>query len=125
MEYFIYGLQIIVGVSLINVWLIQPNKPTPYRGGEAKTIFEEFKVYGLPAWSCYAIGFIKVTLGIMLIAGIWVTQLTLPSAAGLALLLIGSVAMHLKIKDPLKKSFPAALFITMCLIIIITTSNLL
>ncbi|TFG78445.1 MAG: DoxX family protein, partial [Flavobacteriales bacterium] len=29
----------------------------------------------------------------------------------------GSVAVHVKIKDPLKKSFPALLFLAMCLVI--------
>ena len=46
-EYIIIFLKIIVGVSIINVWLIQPNKPSGWRGGDAKTIIEEFNVYGL------------------------------------------------------------------------------
>lgn len=121
MEYLIIALQLIVGLSLINVWLVQPKKETPYRGGDAKTIIEEFQVYGLPVWSVYLIGTIKVLLGVLLIAGIWFPELILPAATGLALLLAGSISMHLKIGDPLIKSFPAALFFLMCLILIYFT----
>jgi|TARA_R110000737_G_scaffold318032_1_gene328791 hypothetical protein len=115
MEYLTFALQLIVGLSLLNVWLIQPTKNTQWRGGNATTIKEEFEVYGLPDWSCYVIGFLKVTLAIALIAAIWFPQLLQPAALGLALLLAGSILMHLKIKDPIKKSFPAFLFLCMCL----------
>ena len=37
-EYIIIFLKIIIGVSIINVWLIQPNKHSRWRGGDAKTI---------------------------------------------------------------------------------------
>jgi hypothetical protein len=40
------------------------------------------------------------------------------ASAGLTVLLLGSVAMHIKVKDALYKSFPATLFIVMNLIII-------
>jgi hypothetical protein len=118
MELFIQLLQAIVGISILNVWLLQYNKPTRWRGGDAKTILEEFKVYGLPPWFCYIIGALKVVLAIMLISAIWFPELKLAAASGLALLLAGSVAMHFRVSDPLIKSFPAALFMLMCLTII-------
>ena len=43
MEYFIIALKLIVGLSLINVWIIQPKKKTKWRGGDSKTIIEEFR----------------------------------------------------------------------------------
>ncbi len=118
MEIVVKILQGILGLSILNVWLIQYNKPTSWRGGNAKTILEEFKVYGLPAWFCYVIGTLKVILALLLILGIWYPQLKLPAASGLALLLAGSVSMHFRVNDPLIKSFPAGLFMVMCLIII-------
>lgn len=117
MEYLTIAFQIIVGVSILNVWLIQNKKPTRWRGGNATTIFEEFKVYGLPGWSVYVIGTIKVILAVLLIAGIWYPDLTSTAAVGLGMLLAGSVAMHIKIGDSMIKSFPAALFLSMCFII--------
>ncbi len=117
MDYLIIALQVIVGLSILNVWLVQNNKDTRWRGGDASNIVEEFQAYGLPVWSVYVVGFIKVVLAVMLIAAIWLPALRYPAAIGLALMLAGSVVMHLKIGDPLIKSFPAALFLVMCLII--------
>ena len=45
--YIIIGLKIIIGISILNVWLIQSKKHTKWRGGAATTIIEEFNVYGL------------------------------------------------------------------------------
>lgn len=117
-EYITIGLKLIVGISILNVWLIQPKKNTKWRGGNASTIVEEFKVYGLSKTFCYVVGFLKVTLAILLLASIKFEGVTLLASAGLALLLLGSVAMHLKIKDPFYKSYPALLFIVLNAIII-------
>lgn len=117
MEYVIIALKIIVAVSLLNVWLVQRNKKTKWRGGDADTLVEEFKVYGLPVQVCYIVGILKVSLSLLLIASIWVSGIESYAALGLAALLTGSVVMHLKIGDPLYKSFPAALFLTLCLFI--------
>ena len=117
MDYISIALQIIVSLSILNVWLIQNKKPSQWRGGNATTMIEEFKAYGLPVWACYVIGTLKVLLAIALLAAIWYPQLKQPAALGLAFLLLGSVLMHLKINDPLKKSFPAFLFLVMCLYI--------
>lgn len=117
MDYLIIILQLVVALSLINVWLIQSKKPTRWRGGDAKTLLEEFVVYGLPDWSCYVIGVFKVGLALALIFGIWFPEILKPSAIALSLFLLGSIIMHLKIKDPLIKSFPAALFLVLCLVI--------
>lgn len=117
MEYLRVVLQVIVGLSILNVWLLQYKKQTQWRGGDAKTIKEEFSVYGLPEWMCYVVGALKIVLAVGLLLGIWFPELVKPASIGLAAMLIGSIAMHLKIKDPLKKSFPAFLFLLMCLYI--------
>ncbi|MDF4202929.1 DoxX family protein [Maribacter sp. SA7] len=117
MNYIIIAFQIIVGISILNVWLVQNKKATKWRGGKATTIIEEFKAYGLSKQICYIVGFFKVTLAILLLAAIWFPVLKQPAALGLATFLLGSIAMHFKIKDPLFKSFPAALFLTLCLVI--------
>lgn len=117
----IIGLKVAVALSIINVWIIQAKKPTKWRGGNAKTIIEEFEVYGLSKTFCYVIGFFKVSLALVLLASIAIGSLTLIGSLGLAVLLMGSVLMHFKIKDPLYKSFPALLFIVMNLIIAYTS----
>ena len=118
------ALKIIVGLSLLNVWLLQYNKPSRWRGGDAKTMMQEFDVYGLGSTMCYVVGFLKVGFALALIASIWladlelVVDLELVAASALGLLLTGSILMHIKIKDALIKSFPAALFLLFCLAII-------
>ncbi|NND62347.1 MAG: DoxX family protein [Flavobacteriaceae bacterium] len=117
MDYVIIALKVIVALSLFNVWLLQKNKPTKWRGGNAQNIVEEFEVYGLPKWMCYLVGTLKVGLAILLLLSIQFPEFEMIAALGLAGLLLGSIVMHLKISDPLFKSFPAALFLAMCLAI--------
>ena len=57
-EYIIIALKLIVGLSILNVWLIQSRKPTKWRGGASKNIIEEFKVYGLSKEFLRSFGFI-------------------------------------------------------------------
>ena len=118
MDYVIIILKVIISLSILNVWLIQPKKPTKWRGGNAKTIFEEFEVYGLPKPLCYVIGFLKVSLALILLASIQYETLTLIGSLGLSLLLLGSIIMHIKVKDEWYKSFPALLFIVLNLTIV-------
>ena len=115
--YLTIGLKIIIGLSILNVWLIQSNKHTKWRGGDATTIIEEFNVYGLSKSFYVTIYILKVSLAILLLASIQFDVLTLVSSLGLALLLLGSILMHVKVKDAWYKSFPAFLFMLMNLVI--------
>ena len=115
--YIIITLKIIVGISIINVWLIKPNKPSKWRGGDATTIIEEFNVYGLSKTFYKIIFVVKVGLAVLLLVSIKYDFLTLYSSLGLATLLLGSIAMHFKVKDALFKSFPAFLFMGLNLVI--------
>jgi hypothetical protein len=46
MTYLLIVLQLIVVLSILNVWLLRPVQATPFRGGQAKTLREEFAAYG-------------------------------------------------------------------------------
>ncbi len=115
MEYLEIAIKILLGVSILNVWLIRANKPTPYRGGEAKTIKEEFAVYGLPGWFVVLVGIIKIALAIVLMASIYFPSIEMIGAIGLAAMMLGAVVMHLKVRDSFKKTFPALLFLVLSL----------
>lgn len=115
MEYVAIALKLIVGLSILNVWLIRANKPTAWRGGDAKSITEEFNNYGLPKWFMYVIGTLKIIFALMLLASIYYTQLELIAAYGIAALMFGAVSMHIKIGDPMTKSLPAFIFLVMSL----------
>ena len=114
-------LQLIISIGLINVWLFRFNKTTEYRGGSAKNMKEEFIAYGLPEWSMYFVGFIKVAIAVMLIISIWVEELLLYNLIVLAALMIAAVFMHLKVKDPIKKSYPALSILFMIALIMYIT----
>jgi len=118
MEILLPACQIIVGCGLLNVWLLRFNKSTAYRGGTAANMREEFAAYGLPAWSCYLVGVLKVGSALALLAGLVHPPLVLPAAIVIAMLMAGAVAMHLKVGDPFKKSLPALSVLILCAIII-------
>lgn len=111
-------LQLIVGLGILNVWLLRFNKNTSYRGGNAESMKEEFKAYGLPETMIYIVGFIKVALALMLIAGIWIESLVDPAAIGMTVMMLGAIIMHLKIKDTFKQTLPALTLLIVCGIII-------
>ena len=79
---------------------------------------EEFAAYGLPAWFAYVIGALKVGSALALIAGIWRPAVVLPAAALISILMLGALAMHARIRDPLKKFLPALGMLVLCLGII-------
>ena len=118
---FIMILQLIISIGLINVWLLRFNKDTEYRGGNAKNMNEEFMAYGLPEWSMYLVGFLKVAIAIMLIISIWIEKLLFYNLIVLAALMIAAVFMHFKVKDPIKKSYPALSILFMIALIMYFT----
>jgi uncharacterized membrane protein YphA (DoxX/SURF4 family) len=120
METLVQICQIITGCGLLNVWLLRFNKATAYRGAAATSMKEEFAAYGLPAWSCYVVGILKVGSAFALLAGLLpdFSVVVLPAAVIIAVLMAGAVAMHLKVGDPFKKSVPALSVLILCAVII-------
>jgi hypothetical protein len=110
-------LQCVVALGLLNVWLLRANQSTPYRGGSARTMREEFAAYGLPPVAMYVVGTLKVAAALCLIAGVWWHSLVFPAALVISLLMLGALAMHVKIHDPAKKSVPALLLLLSCVAI--------
>ena len=106
--------QVAVALTILNVWLLRARVATAWRGGEATNMREEFAVYGLPEWFMRVIGVVKVSLAALLIAGVWVPELTKPAASGLGFLMLAAVAMHFKAGDPVRKSLPAFTVFVLC-----------
>ena len=114
-------LQLIIAIGLINVWLFRFNKATQYRGGGAKNMKEEFIAYGLPLWLMYFVGAMKVAIAFMLIISFWIEELLIYNLLALAVLMIAAVFMHVKVKDPIKKSYPALSILFMIALIMYFT----
>lgn len=107
METILIALQIIIALGIFNVWILRFGKSSNWRGGEAKNMKEEFQVYGLPSWFVGVIGFLKILFALMLVVGLWIPALVQPAAIGIAILMLGAIVMHIKVKDSLTKSLPA------------------
>ena len=112
-----YILKFIIFSTILNVWLFRKNLSTPFRGGEAKTLFEEFSVYNLPAWSFYLIGTLKVLTASLIFLSIWLKSFEEIAILTLIVIMFGSLIMHIKIKDPIKKSVPALAVLTILILL--------
>lgn len=112
-------LQIAVALGLLNVWLLRTGRSTAYRGGGAASMREEFAAYGLPDWFMYVIGFLKVAAATLLIVGLWVPAVVVPTALLICALMLGALAMHLKIGDPIRKSLPALVVLALSAAIVL------
>jgi hypothetical protein len=106
-------LQTVIALAILNVWLARFRRPSPYRGGAAANMREEFAAYGLPGWAVLAVGAAKVTLALSLLAGLWIDTLTRPAAMALAAFMLAAVWMHVRVGDPALRSVPAALLLGM------------
>jgi hypothetical protein len=106
-------LQVILALGLINVWLVRSGKATAFRGGMATSLRQEFAAYGLSDAVFYLVGALKLGAAAALIGALWMPELALPAASVLAALMLGALAMHLKVKDPFLKSVPALAMLAM------------
>jgi hypothetical protein len=114
-------LQLVVGLGLLNVWLVRPSSPTAYRGGGARSLKEEFAVYGLPGFAFYVVGGLKIAASLVLIAGVWVSLPVTIAAGVVAVLMLGAIAMHVKVGDAPKKAAPAATMLLLSAAIVLLT----
>ncbi len=88
-----------VALVLISVWTWRLNRPTWFRGKRAKTMEEEFKVYGLSKKTMYIIGFLKILISICFLCGHWVPFMIRPAAMVLAPIMFMAVLYHLKVEN--------------------------
>jgi hypothetical protein len=107
MEIAIITIQVVVALSIANVWLLRPRLATNWRGGDATNMREEFQVYGLPRWAMMTVGATKLLTATALLAGLAYPALTKPAASVMAILMASAVLMHVKVGDAAHKSVPA------------------
>ena len=125
MEDLVVAAKIILFVSIVNVWFFRANRGTQWRAGEAKSMKEEFKLYGLSETMMYSVGFLKVLSAIGLIGSIWFPVLAIPASAAMGFLMVGAIWMHLKVKDPIKKALPAFVFLLLSVFIWLYSTGLI
>ena len=109
-------LSVVVGLTVINVWLFRSNRSTSYRGGDAASLLEEFQVYGLEDYFLI-IGIIKFSFVIMLLLSLYFKKLSFFASSGIGIMMLVAVYMHINVGDELIKSMPASVMLASCLII--------
>jgi hypothetical protein len=113
-------IQLFIAVGIFNVWVIRFNKPTAFRGGNAQTMEEEFRVYGLSDEARKVVGVLKLGLAALLIIGIWVPAIAVVAASCMAFLMLVAVVMHAKVSDPIKKAVPAFCMMMLSLAVVLS-----
>jgi hypothetical protein len=122
-------LKLLISLSILNVWLIRKSKATFWRGGEAKSLSEEFAVYGLSSSVMNLVGGMKILFSILLlITAVTTTSFKnlgeLISLSGISILMIGAIFMHIKVNDSPIKSLPAFIFLLCSLYLIYINDSL-
>lgn len=110
MEILLIVVQLFISAAMVDVWLIRYDKPQRARGGDATTMVEEFRVYGLPDWFRNVVRVLKLLSGALLIIGLWIPMTALAGGIALVVLMGGAIAMHAKAGDPFHKYVPATTF---------------
>lgn len=105
-----------IGISILNVWLINRDKSTPWRGANANSMQEEFAAYGLSKNMMVVVGTLKCLFAVLLLLSIIFPTTEYTGAIGIAVMMAGAIAMHVKINDPIKKSLPAAIFLILSIV---------
>jgi hypothetical protein len=111
-------IKLAVGISILNVWLFNRNKSTPWRTKNADNMKEEFAAYGLSYTAMIMVGTLKCLFAVLLMVSIFYQGVEWVGAAGIAILMAGAISMHFKMGDPIKKSLPAAIFLVLSLLVI-------
>ena len=114
-----------VSFLVTNVWLFRFNKETPFRGGDAKNMIEEFAIYGLDINTMYLVGSLKVMASIGLIIGLLKTKFSVYSSLLMAILMTGAIYFHFKISDPAIKYFPSVLMLICSIFIYFSSKRIL
>ena len=114
-----------VAILVSNVWLFRFNKETPYRGGDAINMIEEFAEYGLNTNIMYLVGFLKIVASIGLIIGLLKTKISVYSSLLMSILMIGAIYFHFKISDPAIKYFPSVLMLLCSIFIYFSSKKIL
>ena len=107
-------LQALVVVSIFFVWVVR-----------YANIIQEFKQYGLPDWLRDLVGISKLTFSLLLLIGIERGLFAVMGGAGIALLMVGAVGVHLRVKNPVFKMLPALSLLILSAVIALINFRLL
>ena len=110
-------LQLIVGLSILFVWVCRTHVQSAYRVGNAKSLAEEFEEAGFSQHVFTVVSILKPIFAFLLVIGIVYEPFFIPCMLFTTLGMIGAMYAHLKVKDAFSKWWPAALLLLFCFII--------
>lgn len=114
---------LIISIIVLNVWLVRPKVHElfgfSFRGGDAKSLLDEFAVYGMSSKMFYVVGFLKVSTAIMLLAGLRYSWMKLPAAILMSLFMSTAFYMHYTVTDEILKFVPSAILLALSLILVV------
>ena len=99
--------QIIIAVSVINVWVFRYDN-----------IVDEFVQYGLSNLIRNIVGATKISLSTLLIVGIFYEKVVLASSLLMAFLMICAQIAHISVKNPLFKYIPSFILLLLSLFVV-------
>ena len=110
-------LQLIIGVSIVFVWICRTTASSAYRVGEARSLPEEFEEAGFSKGFYSVISILKPIFAFLLVIGIVYKPFFIPCMTFTTLAMAGAVYAHFKVKDSIKKMLPALTLLVFCFIV--------
>ena len=110
-------LQLIVGVSILYIWIVRTTVASAYRVGNAQTLSQEFTEAGLTEGVYMVMRILKPIFAFLLVIGIVYDPFFIPCMSFTTLAMIGAVAAHIKVKDSIYKMIPAVTLLFFCFIV--------
>ena len=112
-------LQLIIGISILFVWLVRSHVPTNFRVGNANNLREEVLEVGLPSIFYDIMKVVKPMFAFFLIVGLFYAPMTFPSMIVTTIFMLGALWMHIKAKDNFVKIIPALTLFSFCVFIFV------
>ena len=110
-------LQLIIGVSIMFIWIVRTTTASAYRVGGARTLSQEFAEAGFTEWVYQVMRILKPIFAFLLVIGIVYEPFFIPCMTFTTLAMIGAVYTHVKVRDNIKKMIPAITLLTFCFIV--------
>lgn len=114
MTNFVLISQIVVAASVAYVWIFRLDN-----------VIKEFKQFGLSDLTRTFTGASKISLGTLLIAGLWYPSLVLIPAILMGILMVVAQYFHFKIKNSFLKHLPSLVLLILCAFIALSSLKII
>ena len=112
MEHMIKVAQLIVGISVLFVWIFRFDN-----------IIKEFKQFGLSDLMRSFVGASKIALATLLIAGVWYPSFVQIPSIFMGIFMISAQYFHFRAHNPFIRRVPSLIFLILCAFIAYTKIN--